>query len=73
VEKYCTAGQTTDDNMAHRIVYLRKATNTLSEYVILDIINFVVAIFLLFFDIKKLPENDPGMIEPCQTFDVSCA
>jgi len=47
VEKYCRDGQTTDDNMAHRTAYLRKATNIDSEYVLLDIINFVVAILFL--------------------------
>jgi hypothetical protein len=36
VEKYCTAGQVTDDNMAHAHCMLEtKATNTNTEYVIL--------------------------------------
>jgi len=36
VEKYCRAGQATDDNMAHLIAcWIPKATNTHSEYVIL--------------------------------------
>jgi len=47
VEKYCTAGQTTDDNTAHQIAYLRKVTHTLSEYITLDTVNFVVAIFFV--------------------------
>ena len=34
--------------MAHRIAYLRKATNTVLEYVILDITNLVVAIFFVY-------------------------
>jgi len=35
VEKYCTVGQATDDNMAHEHCMLdTKATNTQSEYVI---------------------------------------
>jgi len=36
VEKYFTAGQATDDNMAHaRCMWITKSTNTHSEYVIL--------------------------------------
>ena len=36
VEKYCTAGHATDDNMAHAHCMLdNKATDTHSEYVIL--------------------------------------
>jgi hypothetical protein len=35
VEKYFSAGQVTDDNMAHAHYTLAKATNTQSEYVIL--------------------------------------
>ena len=35
MEKYCTVGQATDDNMAHAHCMLdAKATNTQSEYVI---------------------------------------
>ena len=35
VEKYCRAGQTTDDMMRAHCSWTHKATNTLSEYVIL--------------------------------------
>jgi len=36
VEKYCTARQATDDNIIRRIAFwILKATNLLSEYVIL--------------------------------------
>ena len=36
VEKYCRAGQATDDNMAHaHCMLVPKATDTNSEYVIL--------------------------------------
>ena len=36
VEKYCRAGQSTDDNMAHaHCMLVPKATDTNSEYVIL--------------------------------------
>jgi len=35
VEKYCRGGQATDDNMAHaHCIWVYKATNTPSEYVI---------------------------------------
>ena len=36
MEKYCRVGQATDDNMAHAHCLLDKATNTHSEYIILN-------------------------------------